>query len=672
MLETARGALSLLLLLLLCGRDAGFAALHARAASPPRQLAAVRVVACGSGSARRRSGSGSSGSAERTAVCGHLRRAIPRAGRGWRSRSLVACDGGDVDPDLASAWLDEETASPLADGGPEELSVAEAAALLREGGATLLDLRTHAEHCAARPAGALSHPAGDPGTLGLLFCFRDSFEEDVVARFSPTTPLILLCDVGVVSRIAAMRLLERAFASVRVVAGGFESWSLEAERPGAHLPIESGRPANADWPKEQGLAPTPSWEGSWDEEDEYLDIEALYAEMDGDATSAWSSVPPDASSAPVRPRPYGALYDPAHSARDSLEGELRNIGELGDDELGGDALDIEELEALLADSGAEEPLYADAAAEAAAMADEASATYEPAARGGKGAAVGAAEAAAMKTIPNALAGDQVDDDLASLVAKLDAPAELAPSRSAAKRVAAAAAADDAAAASAAAASAAAASAAAPAPSVAAPAAEGDGYTKKAAAKRAKRNRSGPPPAWFVNVDKVDFGGLLKFGKLGALSVKELKSFLYGREADISGTKKELVSRVEAELRRGDAGSGGGATGGDGNGGKSGGGAGGAGTGGAAAVAVARGASANEVKNGASKSLPRGRGAVGRGRGRASAGRGAGGDEAAELNTLAALPPPDGEDEPLSLFDSSPSTTDAADDFLIDEVFSAMY
>lgn len=269
MLKTTRGALSLLLLLLLCGRDAGFTALHARAASPPRQLAAVRVVACGSGSARRRSGSGSSGSAERTAVCGHLRRAIPRAGRGWRSRSLVACDGGDVDPDLASAWLDEETASPLADGGPEELSVAEAAALLREGGATLLDLRTHAEHCAARPAGALSHPAGDPGTLGLLFCFRDSFEEDVVTRFSPTTPLILLCDVGVVSRIAAMRLLERAFASVRVVAGGFESWSLEAERPGAHLPIESGRPANADWPTEQGVAPTPSWEGSWDEEDEY-------------------------------------------------------------------------------------------------------------------------------------------------------------------------------------------------------------------------------------------------------------------------------------------------------------------------------------------------------------------------------------------------------------------
>ena len=388
----------------------------------------------------------------------------------------------------------------------------------------------------------------------------------------------------------------------------------------------------------------------------FLDLETLYAEMDGDTTSAWSSVPPDASSAPVRPRPYGALYDPAHSAHEGLEGELRNMGDLGDDDLGGDALDIEELEALLADSGAEEPLYADSAAEAAAMADEASATYEPGTRGGKGATV----SPAMKTIPNALAGDQVDDDLASLVAKLDAPAELAPSRSAAKRVAAAAAADEAAAASAA------------APAVASPAADGDGDTKKAAAKRAKRKRSGPPPAWFVNVDKVDFGGLLKFGKLGALSVKELKSFLYGREADISGTKKELVSRVETELRRGDAGSGGGATGGDGNGGKSGGGAGGAGTGGAAAVAVARGASANEVKNGASKSSPRGRGAVGRGRGRASAGRGAGGDEAAELNTLAALPPPDGEDEPLSLFDSSPSTTDAADDFLIDEVFSAMY
>lgn len=401
----------------------------------------------------------------------------------------------------------------------------------------------------------------------------------------------------------------------------------------------------------------------------FLDLETLYAEMDGDTTSAWSSVPPDASSAPVRPRPYGALYDPAHSAHEGLEGELRNMGDLGDDDLGGDALDIEELEALLADSGAEEPLYADSAAEAAAMADEASATYEPGTRGGKGATV----SPAMKTIPNALAGDQVDDDLASLVAKLDAPAELAPSRSAAKRVAAAAAADEAAAASAA------------APAVASPAADGDGDTKKAAAKRAKRKRSGPPPAWFVNVDKVDFGGLLQFGKLGALSVKELKSFLYGREADLSGTKKELVSRVEAELRRGDASSGGGAAGGGGNGGKSGdGGAGGGGAGGGggtggvaggaggAAVAVARGASGNGVKNGASKSSPRGRGAAGRGRGRASAGRGAGGDETAELNTLASLPPPDGEDEPLSLFDSNPSTTDAADDFLIDEVFSAMY
>ena len=45
--------------------------------------------------------------------------------------------------------------------------------------------------------------------------------------------------------------------------------------------------------------------------------------------------------------------------------------------------------------------------------------------------------------------------------------------------------------------------------------------------------------------------------------------------------------------------------------------------------------------------------------------------AEELDKLATLPPPDGADEPLSLFDPSAGTADAADDFLIDEVFSAM-
>jgi len=44
----------------------------------------------------------------------------------------------------------------------------------------------------------------------------------------------------------------------------------------------------------------------------------------------------------------------------------------------------------------------------------------------------------------------------------------------------------------------------------------------------------------------------------------------------------------------------------------------------------------------------------------------------ELAKLATLPPPaEGEQEPLSLFDPEASSSDATDDFLIDEVFSAM-
>lgn len=38
--------------------------------------------------------------------------------------------------------------------------------------------------------------------------------------------------------------------------------------------------------------------------------------------------------------------------------------------------------------------------------------------------------------------------------------------------------------------------------------------------------------------------VIEEGKLGTLSVKELKSFLYYRDATLSGPKRDLVSRIE--------------------------------------------------------------------------------------------------------------------------------
>ena len=58
-----------------------------------------------------------------------------------------------------------------------------------------------------------------------------------------------------------------------------------------------------------------------------------------------------------------------------------------------------------------------------------------------------------------------------------------------------------------------------------------------------RFRGGLPPAWLVDVTNVDFAALASSGELAALSVKELKSYLYEREASLSGAKRVLVERV---------------------------------------------------------------------------------------------------------------------------------
>ena len=106
-------------------------------------------------------------------------------------------------------------------------------------------------------------------------------------------------------------------------------------------------------------------------------------------------------------------------------------------------------------------------------------------------------------IVNALAGDEVDDDLADLVAELEAPIRV-PGRKSAK--------------------------------VAAPPAP-------AARRRRRAGKGGVAPAWLVDISGIDFGA----ASLQKLQVKELKSFLYGREEKLTGGKKELVERVTASL-----------------------------------------------------------------------------------------------------------------------------
>ena len=47
---------------------------------------------------------------------------------------------------------------------------------------------------------------------------------------------------------------------------------------------------------------------------------------------------------------------------------------------------------------------------------------------------------------------------------------------------------------------------------------------------------------------VDFDGLCAADKLATLSVKELKSFLFYRDASLSGSKQLLAERVEQAIR----------------------------------------------------------------------------------------------------------------------------
>ena len=202
----------------------------------------------------------------------------------------------------------------------------------------------------------------------------------MLERFAVDAPLVLLCEVGVVSRVAATRwvpaplrpasrpptlappnghpfgvlvaatlphpsphplpltrrpftprpsprtppapacrLANAGYGSVRVVSGGFESWSLEG------LPSVDGRPVDATWPLEDQRSADEVLAEQMDkvyvqfnEEESLLDEAALSALYDG---LAWA---PDC---PIQPQPLGVLEEIPE------EGELE-LGDLGDSELG--------------------------------------------------------------------------------------------------------------------------------------------------------------------------------------------------------------------------------------------------------------------------------------------------------------------------------------------------
>jgi rhodanese-related sulfurtransferase len=516
------------------------------------------------------------------------------SGRTVRAPCAVQRSAKPADIDCANlaAWLsrtDDDAASPDAATAAEELSPADAYALVTASGGgalppTLLDLRTREQHGSARPdAPLVSMPAGDPGTLGLLFRFSDTFVADVGASYSHDTPLVLLCEFGIVSRVAAARLLAAGHTSVQVVRGGFEAWTLDGT-----MPTLGGAPSDAGW-----VAAPPA---DADADGEAFELEPWPTNADG-------------TPSPIQPRPYGALDSDGEGLATEEEEEMAMMEEA----------EVAEEAPPASSVTAEVDAAISAAQEAAA--EEEKEEIDPSA--------------------NPLAGDDLDDDLATMVAELDAPVR-APGQSLA----------------------------ALAPETSKPVKKGQYRTSPVGSgERKRRGRTASDPAWLVDVSAVDFAAALREDRLSKLSVKELKSYLYGKGEVLGGNKQTLVLRVaECVAAEGNGGGGGAVGGGSSSPG------GGGGDGGGLQQQQQQQAQQESGQqplangfNGASVAATAPGAAAGGGVGRATA-------EEEELARLDTLPPPsDGDEVPLELFNPDGTASDAADadDFLIDEVFSSM-
>ena len=483
---------------------------------------------------------------------------------------------------------------------------------------------------------------------------------------------------------------------MRAVRGGFEAYTFEAD-----LPTTSGRPEGATWAEEEELE---YWEsaravlggvgdaaaeageedgGEWlggaavldgadDDGNEGLEsgtASARYAVDDGHGASLFGDS--DAVAAAVaaaaatdhwpsgrglQPRPLGALAPEGGEEEGSgefldlddeeamdaaaIEAALMQEGAAEEEEEEDEgALGVADLQALLANNGAEGAGAGAGAPEGAAADPTAAAAKAAKAAAEEAASAERAAAAAAANTPNALAGDSLDADLANLVAELDAPIRHVTTHNGDAN-----------------------------PNVvpSMPLTTGAGGAQKSSDRGRKPKVRRVAPAWLVDITHVEWAELHANGRLAKLSIKELKSFLYARNELLSGAKKVLAQRVADCIEReggigGDSSSSSSSSSGGGSGG--GGGGGGAAGGGGGAVGGAAAQYANGMASAASG------GGLGAGTGGDSA---AAADESAELSALSSLPPPtEAEEETLTLFRPDASSADAADDFLIDEVFSAM-
>eukprot|EP00908_Phaeocystis_cordata_P021679 Transcript_4070.p1 GENE.Transcript_4070~~Transcript_4070.p1 ORF type:complete len:568 (-),score=145.19 Transcript_4070:1500-3203(-) len=390
------------------------------------------------------------------------------------------------------------------------------------------------------------------------------FVEELRASHPPeAAPLLLMCELGVVSLVAANKLLDHGYAEVSVVRGGLEAWRDEP------LPTEADK-----------ALPEAEQEEDYDTDEWWRSAVGPFPE--------WTA----AEALPMWPV-AGADAEPPEAELDADELGLLGLDELELDEFGELTDGAEEAPAPFG-TGFAEKLFAEeppppspleAADRAAAGLDELVADLDkaiPAGSDGKPPKKGKkAKAGAPKTSLAAVAAAS-----AAAAPPPDAPAARRPSAAA---------------------------------SYGGPSRQPRGQGNKG------RFRGGLPPAWLVDVSDVDFAGLAAKDELSKLSVKELKSFLYECEASLSGAKKILVDRVTGVLTET------GQLSGDG----------------AAPAPAAPPAPAPPV-NGAAKAPVNG--------------AAAGGAAAAEGG--------EGEEERLSLFHTE-GGADPQDDFLIDEVFSAM-
>jgi rhodanese-related sulfurtransferase len=97
-----------------------------------------------------------------------------------------------------------------------EISAAEAAALLREGKASLIDVREPWEFETARIEGSLPMPMGE-----------------VAARahqeLEPDERLVVVCHHGIRSMNVAVWLRNQGFEEAQSVRGGMDAWSAEVD-----------------------------------------------------------------------------------------------------------------------------------------------------------------------------------------------------------------------------------------------------------------------------------------------------------------------------------------------------------------------------------------------------------------------------------------------------------